>query len=400
MAKKPTKKRAPKKDLTRKQASRLERERRMERMLIWGIIAVGALVAGVLVYGFVVERIVKAREPVAVVDDTPIRTDEFQARVRFSRMQIQNELQFWRGQQLALDPTDSDSQTYLEYIQGNIRDLEGQLSVMNALAIGTEALDQLIQEELVRQEAERRSITVDPDELQQEIEQFFGYDRNPATPTPGPDVTSPLTPTDEITSTQVPTPTPMTEDAFRQLYDTYMTQSLKPQGISEQRYRSWVEAALLTEKLREQVQAEAPTSAEQAKVRYLVVDAEERANELAGRLDAGEDFQTLIDELAAEEQPTGFGTELDWYPKSILEGRLDTELADLAFELEVGQHSQPVASGDGMSYAIIEIVGREERELDELTRQSLGDESFQEWLDAQQVVVERRTYEDRVPTDP
>jgi len=372
----------------------------MERMLIWGIIAVGVLVAGVLVYGFVVERIVKAREPVAVVDDTPIRTDEFQARVRFSRMQIQNELQFWRGQQLALDPTDSDSQTYLEYIQGNIRDLEGQLSVMNALAIGTEALDQLVQEELVRQEAERRSITVDPDELQQEIEQFFGYDRNPATPTPGPDVTSPLTPTDELTSTPVPTPTPMTEDAFRQLYDTYMTQSLKPQGISEQRYRSWVEAALLTEKLREQVQAEAPTSAEQAKVRYLVVDAEERANELAGRLDAGEDFQTLIDELAAEEQPTGFGTELDWYPKSILEGRLDTELADLAFELEVGQHSQPVASGDGMSYAIIEIVGREERELDELTRQSLGDESFQEWLDAQQVVVERRTYEDRVPTDP
>jgi len=400
MAKKPSKKRAPRKDLTRKQASRLERERRLERMLIWGIIAVGVLVAGVLVYGFVVERIVKAREPVAVVDETPIRTDEFQARVRFSRMQIQNELQFWRGQQLALDPTDTDSQAYLEYIQGNIRDLEGQLSVMNALAIGTEALDQLVQEELVRQEAERRSITVDPDELQQEIEQFFGYDRNPATPTPGPDVTFPLTPTDELTSTPVPTPTPMTEDAFRQLYDTYMTQSLKPLGISEQRYRSWVEAALLTEKLREQMQAEAPTSAEQAKVRYLVVDAEERANELAARLDAGEDFQTLIDELAAAEEPTGFGTELDWYPKSVLEGRLDTELADLAFELEVGQHSQPVASGDGVSFAIIEIVGREERELDELTRQSLGDESFQEWLDAQQVVVERRTYEDRVPTDP
>jgi foldase protein PrsA len=380
MAKKPSKKRAPKKDLTRKQASRLERERRMERMLIWGIIAVGVLVVGVLVYGFVVERVVKAREPVAVVDETPIRTDEFQARVRFSRMQIQNELQFWRGQQLALDPTDTDSQAYLEYIQGNIRDLEGQLSVMNALAIGTEALDQLIQEELVRQEAERRSITVEPDELQQEIE--------------------PLTPTDELISTPVPTPTPMTEDAFRQLYDTYMTQTIKPLGISEQRYRSWVGAALLTEKLREQVQAEAPTSAEQAKVRYLVVDAEERANELAGRLDAGEDFQTLIDELAAAEEPTGFGTELDWYPRSVLEGRLDTELADLAFGLEVGQHSQPVASGDGMSYAIIEIVGREERELDELTRQSLGDESFQEWLDAQQVVVERRTYEDRVPTDP
>jgi hypothetical protein len=134
MAKK-AKKHAPK-ELTRKQRSRLERERRVERLLIIGVVAVGVLVVGVLAYGFIFENVVKAREAVATVGDTPIRAADFQARVRFSRMQMQTELQFWRGQQLTLDPTDPDSQMYLEYIQGNIRELEGQLSLTNALSIG------------------------------------------------------------------------------------------------------------------------------------------------------------------------------------------------------------------------------------------------------------------------
>jgi len=402
MAKK-AKKHAPK-ELTRKQRSRLEQERRVERLLIIGVIAVGALVVGVLVYGFIAENVVKAREPVAIVGGTPVRAADFQARVRFSRMQMQTELQFWRGQQLALDPTDSEAQMYLEYIQGNIRDLENQLSPVNALSIGDQALDQLIQEELVRQEVERRGISVAPEELQREVEQYFGYDRNPATPTPGPAFTFPLTPTGVLTaaptSTPLPTPTPMTEADFRQRYDTYLKQSLKPLGISEQQYRSWAEASLLVEKLRQEVKAEVPATADQVQVRYLVVDSEERANELAARLDGGEDFQALVDELEADEAVTGYGIELGWLPRSMLERRLDAELSDLAFELEVGQHSPPVPSLDGTRYTIIEVVSREDRELDELARESLGGEAFQEWLDAQQVLVERRTYQDRVPTDP
>jgi len=376
----------------------------MEKLLIIGVIAVAVLLVGVLAYGFVVEKVVKAREAVAVVGDSPITTAEFQARVRFSRMQMQRELQFWRQQQLSLDPTDAESQTYLEYIQGNIRELEGQLSPANALTIGEQALDQLVQEELVRQEAQRRGISVAPEDLQQEIEQFFGYDRNPPTPTPGLADTSAVTSTDVLTpaleSTPLPTPTPMTEEAFRQLYSTYLTESLKPLGITERQYRSWVEAALLTEKVQEQIQAEVPDTADQVKLRYLVVDDEERANGLADRLDAGEDFQTLVDELEEDEQVTGYGTELDWLPRDLLEGRLDAELADLAFDLEVEQRSQPVPGQDGAFYTIIEVTGRQVRELDEFQRESLGQSAFQEWLDAQQVLVKRKTYQDRVPTDP
>ena len=398
---KKVKKHAPK-ELTRKQASRLERERRIQRWLIIGVTVVGVLVAGVLAYGFILENVVKAREPVAIAGGTPIRTAEFQSRVRFLRVQLQSELQFWRGQQLALDPTESESQAYLEYIQGNIRDLEGQLSATNAMVIGEQAIDQLIEEELARQEAERRGITVAPEELQEEIEKFFGYDRNPPTPEPDLVETPPVTSTEVLTAapTSTPLPTPMTEEAFRERYNTYLAEVLKPLDISEQQYRSWVEAAFLTDKVREQMVAEAPDTAEQVKLRYLFVDDEGRANDLAARLDGGEDFQALVDELAEDEEVAGYGTELDWYTRGLVERYLDADLAALAFELEVGEHSQPVLSQDGMRYSIIAVVGREVRELDESQRQTVGEDAFLEWLDAEKAVVERRTYQDRVPTDP
>ena len=409
------------KELTRKQRSRIEREKRTERLLILGVIAVGVIVVGVLVYGFVVEKVVKARESVAIVGDTPITTAEFQARVRFVRMQIQNELQFWRQQQQTLDPTDPSAQSYLEYIQGTIRNLESQLAPGNSLSIGEQTLDELIQEKLVRQEAERRGIAVAPEELQQEIERSFGYDRNPPTPTPEPTVTPllaledlltptpeaggtpPLTSTEVLTptptSTPLPTPTPMTEAAFRERYNAFL-KSVKPLGISDQQYRSWVEGSLLAARLLEQFKAEVPATADQVKVRYLSVNSVEQADELAGRLDTGEDFQTLVDEVTKDESAAGYGTELDWLPKSLLKRRLDAELADLAFSLGVGEHSQPVPSQDGTQYTIIELVGHEMRALDQSMREQLGASTFQEWLDAQMTLVERRTYQDRIPLEP
>jgi len=401
MAKK-AKKRVPK-ELTHKQRSHLERERNIQRLLIWGVTIVGIAVVSVLGYGLVFEKIIKAREPVAIVAGTPITTAEFQARVRFVQMQMQNELQYWTRQQQALDPSDTNTQFYLEYIQGNIRDLQTKLSPANALVVEEQTLDQLIQEELVRQEAEQRGITVAPEEVQQEIELYFGYDRNPITPTPEPTATSSLMPMEVLTPTAttvpLPTPTSMTDEEFRRLYDAYLEQSLKPLDISEQQYRSLVEASLLTEKLQENMEADVPTVADQVKLWSLIVDSEGRANELAARLDAGEDFQTLADELEDDDEDTSYGTELDWFPRSILERHLGAELTDVAFSLEVGEHSQPALEEDGTRYYIIEVVGHEEQELDPLVRQQLGADAFQKWLDAQQVLVERKMHSDRVPAE-
>ena len=153
-------------------------------------------------------------------------------------------------------------------------------------------------------------------------------------------------------------------------------------------------------KLREQLTAEAPAAADQVLLRYITIDDGERAAEAAARLNTGDDFQALLDELRTDEEISAYGSELDWLPKESLESRFEAAVSELAFSLAVGERSQPIPSEDGQRFTIIEVLGHEERELNEYLRQQYADEAFQEWLDSQQVLVERGTYTDRVPTDP
>lgn len=396
------KKRTP--GLTRKQRSRLDYEERMKNLLTWGVVAVGVAVVGVLAYGLIFEGVVKARRPVAVVGDEPIKTSEFQARVRFARMQLQNQLSYLYQQQSNIDANQEGSDFYLEYIQGQISDIQSNLSPENANAIGEQALNQLIQEELVRQEANSRGISVTSAEVQEQIESSFGY--NPEATDPEPTALPPLTETNELTAegeAVMPTPTQMSQEDFQQLYNNYLREGMKPLGISEKMYRSWVESSLLIEKLQEQMTEELPDEIEQVKLRLLSVDNEEQASELTSRLEAGEDFQTLSSELEEAEESTGYGTELDWYPRDILESQLGPDIAETAFSLEVGEHSQPLPQQTGQGeprYIVIEVVGHEMHEMSENVRQQKGEQAFQEWLDAQQVLVERRSYQDIIPMEP
>jgi foldase protein PrsA len=389
--------------LTRKQRSRLEEEKRMRRILIWGVSIIGVLIVGVLGYGVVAERIVEPREPVAIVDQRPITTAEFQDRVKFRRLQLQNQLNYLYQQQQALAAQDSEStgQSFQEYIRGQISTLESQLATENAQTIGEQVLDQMIQEELVRQEAERRNIEVTPDEVQDEIHASFGYDPDA---TPEPTVSPPLTSTESLTTSQptpAPTPTEMTEADFRELYNRYMREGLRPLGISEQEYRSWVKISLLTEKLKDDIKGELPSEAEQVKLEFLSVSSEERASELAQRLDEGEDFQALAEEIQADEEDPGYSNELSWLPRQLLDSRLGADLAEQAFSLGVGNHSGPITLGEqSQSYYVIQVTGREVRELEDSAQEQMAQDAFQSWLDAQQSFVERKSIDDRVPTQP
>jgi len=396
MATRKAKRRAPK-ELTRKQISRLERERRMEQALLWGLGVVVVLVVGVLAYGLIFENVIRTRQAVAIVDGVPITTAEFQARVKYTRMQMLSELNYLYQQQQLLDPNDADTQYYLQYIQSNIQELQNQLSDENALIIGEQAMDQLIQEALIRQEAQQRGITVSSQEIEEQIEQFFGYQRNPPTPTPTPTVTEPLTDT-EPTPTPLPTPTPVTEEEFHRRYNNFL-QQLKDLGVPERLYRTWVESSLLMDKVREQMRAELPTTDDQVKVRYITVDDEQRAQEMLSRLEAGEDFQALVDELRADEEVNGYGYELGWFPKDMLSSSLGETIAQQAFDMNVGERSQLIQGEDGNWY-IIEVLGHEERPLEEYILNQRADEAFQSWLDTQQIKVERGSYRDRVPTEP
>jgi len=395
--------RTPKKQLTRKQRSHLEEERRVERILIWGVSIVAILIVGVLGYGVVAERIIEPREPVAIVDEAPITTADFKARVKFRRLQLTNQLSYLYQQQQAMAAQDSESggQSLQEYFQQQIDNLQSQLAPENAESLGRQVLDQMIQERLVQQEAERRDIDVTAEEVQSEVHANFGYDPDA---TPVPTVSPPVTATESLTTSQptpAPAPTQMTESDFREMYNRYVQEGLKPIGISEQQYRSWVRASLLTEQLQADMKEELPQQADQVELRFLSVGSEERANELVARLDGGEDLEALAEEIKEDEESPGSSSELSWLPQDVLADRLGEELAATVFNLDVGEHTEPVTLGEeGQSYYIFEVTGHEERELDDAILEQMAQERFQSWLEAQQSLVERRSIQGVVPTEP
>lgn len=389
--------------LTRKQRSRLQDERRMQRLLIWGVSIVAILVVAVLGYGVVAERIIGPREPVAIVDDTPITTEEFETRVKFRRLQLRNQLTYLYEQQQrsAAEASDSDDQSLQQFFQQQINSLQSQLDAENAEALGQQVLDQMIQEELVRQEAERRGLSVSAEEVQSAVHENFGYTPDA---TPLPTESPPVTTTDSVTTSEpaaAPTPTQMTEADFREIYNRYMQQGLKPLGISEQRYRSWVKASLLVQELQEDMMKELPDRADQVKLRFISVGSEEQARDIAQQLEDDADFEALLEEVQSDEEAPGSGSELDWLPRDVLADRLGEETADTVFGLAVGGHTEPVKlSEESETYYVFQVMEREERQLASDLLEQMAQETFQSWLDAQQSLVERRSIEGKVPTRP
>jgi hypothetical protein len=358
MAKK-ARKRAPKK-VVRRRRSRVEQERRMRQYVIWATAVVGVLVVGLVVYGLLapqIETAIAMHKPVAIVNGVEITLGDLRDRVRYyERLQgpLQPEL--------------------VEYV-----------------------LDELIQEELVRQEAARRGIAVTPEEVQDRIERQFGFHRTPPTPKPTP--TAALMPTvaPTLTVTEVPTlaspstpvpptPTPMTEEGFQKKYDEY----LKTIGVSDALFRSEFKTRMLREALLNDFGKGIPNTADQVQLRYLQVVSETQASELLNALVGGNrDFESL------KEEASGVG-DLEWYPEAILSVDVSQEVAERAFALETGTgiFSQTVVTDYGAtSYYIVEVVDHQVREVDETMRDRLAQQAFDEWVDGQMALVERLEYD-------
>jgi hypothetical protein len=257
-------------------------------------------------------------------------------------------------------------------------------------------LDEVIKEEIVRQEAAQRGIEVAPAELQDRLERMFDFHRTPPTPVPtqmpAPTVVAEegATATPEVTP--APTATPKSEEDFEREYDEY----LSGVGVTDEYFRTLMEGALLQEALVEDFGKDIPTDADQVQLRYLQVYSDTHANELLVRLLSEEaTFESLQEEIESPEaEIPGRGSDLAWYPQSLLEERFSAEFAEEAFAGEPGVFSQTVVSEyGGASYYVVEVVAHEERELEEDTHLQLARSAFDVWLEARMAEVERLDYD-------
>ena len=198
---------SPKK-ATQKHIARLEREKKQKRILLYGIAVVIVSVIGVLGYGLLNEYVFKYNRPVAKVDGDAILPNEFQARVKFDRLQL---LQQYQSTYQIYQYFQSDEQFGAQFKQ-SLTQIQDQLAndPDKLQAFGENSLNQMINGLVIQQEASVMGITVSDQEVEEGLQAAFQYYPN-GTPTPSPTAaivsTSTLSPTQLALVTATPTPT-------------------------------------------------------------------------------------------------------------------------------------------------------------------------------------------------
>lgn len=348
------------KTLTRRQVARRVKEEKLNRILTWSAIGVVAVVLLIIGYGLITELVIKARKPVARVDGVAITTQQFQQRLYYQRLMMRQQLDRSQYSLAQIDANDETMQSYYQYLQSTVSNLQSQLSASSAAVLGKQVLDYMLEEEVVRKEAQARNLTVSQDELTLLLEQIVGYDRTAA---------ETVTDTTKI-------------QTFESKYQTYSEDYLKPSRFPEQDFRTMVETNLLREQLVAIIGADVPQTSDQVDPIIFAVDSDETGMALRERIENGEDPTGLIVEVNNDESEQTAGYALGWVPAGYLGGQLGAEIEQVVFNTPVGKAAEPTLGSDGFYY-VIYINGHEERPVDEATLQQMREDQYNSWLEPQ-----------------
>lgn len=379
------------KPASRKHEARLARENRQKKLMVGIVSSILAVVILLVGFGILYDLVIKKGRPVAQVGTTTISSEQFEKRVQYERLSYVDSF------------TSYAASGYAQLFQSYL--LEMQNALDNYIQFGSDVLDKMINEAVVAAKAEELGITVSEEDIDKEIEEGFGYFPNGTptpeeiveftfkptstlsaeqlaiitlTPTPSPEPTATLEPTftpepteaatstPEATATVTtvptatsipPTATPYTRDGFESLYDTMLTNINAEFDYTNADFREYVRALVLNQKVFDYLTKDVSREQDMVWARHILVGTEEEATAVLERLDTGEDFGLVAAEESTDTSNSASGGDLGWFTK----GQMVKEFETVAYELEIGEISDPVATDFG--YHIIQVLGHELREL-------------------------------------
>ncbi len=145
-------------------------------------------------------------------------------------------------------------------------------------------------------------------------------------------------------------------------------------GYTDEAFRSELKRAAESAWMRDKIIAAVPSTAEQVHVQQILLYNQDKAQSFLIQLNGGADF----DELASQADPLTRG-DLGWVPRGYL---LEPKIEEAAFGLEVGQHSDVIATDVG--FHIIRILARDpQRPLSPDAYLALQELALKNWIEEQ-----------------
>lgn len=388
---------------SRKEVLLARRHAEQTRQIRIGVAIVGGMLLLLFLAAIINELVIAPNRPVAIVNGEEISLSDWQDRVRFERAQriilLNNQLEAFQGN------------------VGVVQQFAGQAinDLIQPELLGQNALNQMIDETIIRQAAEARGITVTDADVETEIGQTFNFFGGEL-PTPLPTATATIQPTPSITpfptavitevvptntpfptvtvgptNTPPPTATPVSAESFQEEFDGLVAQ-FEDLGVSEAQYREIVRTQIYRERLIEElnVETELPVDAEQASFFVLQFETEAEANEALALVEAS-DYLSVWNEIRSqavnlESGSTAQASEILWRTQDAVTTNLNAEVADAAFTLPIGEPSDLITqtvTTDSTRYYLIQVSGREVRPLSASELQTAELENLAAFIDQQ-----------------
>lgn len=374
--------------------TKAERDHVIERLIILVTSIVVGIAAIILVIAIAVDQFVVPRQAVATVNGSTITVADFRQRVLLERFLVTQQYNSALSmfQSFGLD----DQAISQQFQQEPYASWYNELTVPDQL--GNRVINTLVEDELVRQEAAARGITVSADEVQSRIHDFFGYDPNALFTTPTATLTPTLTPTPlvsptaspvptetlvptetpvpveatvdpnaptaEPTATEFPTATPSPTPDATQRAETFNTNrndffgAIRTNtGLGDAELNRYFEIQALREKLADALAADMGDTATYYNVRHILVATQEDAQAVVDALNAGESFADLAAAVSTDTSNNQNGGELGWAPAT----QYVAPFAEAVESAAIGEVVGPVQTEFG--WHVLQVRGREERAL-------------------------------------
>jgi hypothetical protein len=394
-------------DLLGNPRTRHEREDALNRLIQRGITVTGVIIAVIIAIALVVEFLIVPNQAVASVNGQNITVSEFRERVEFERARLSQEVNGIVGQLQSAGFSDQEAQQFLG--QEPYSTWINEINFPDQL--GRRVLDDMVDDLLVAQEAESLNVSVNDDQVQNTINDYFSYDPTQVasigldptetpiptetptpfvSPTPSPVPTATATPiveaTAEVTAevtvevpelpTLAPSPTPSADDLrqrFEDNVDLFRNQITTVGDVSNAAVDAFFERRALRDVVTDVI-AEGADTATFVDARHILVDTEEEALDIIAALNEGESFADLARAVSIDTGSGARGGELGMQPAS----NYVEPFEEATINAEIGAIVGPVQSEFG--YHIIQVREREEQAVEGNQLEQQRARLFDQWL--------------------